>query len=131
MTKKSRGSWRKSKTASIQSNQNRSSKPSAEKKDNKNQKNRRGYEPNKGRTEIQQPKTVKFSNTLKIYALGGLEEVGRNMTVFEYGQDIIILDIGNQFPEEDMHGIDYIIPNISSLRSKKKNIRGVVITHGH
>jgi len=68
---------------------------------------------------------------LKIYALGGLEEVGRNMTVFEYGQDIVIIDIGNQFPEEDMHGIDYIIPNITSLKGKEKNIRAIIITHGH
>ncbi|MFA6215889.1 MAG: ribonuclease J, partial [Patescibacteria group bacterium] len=68
---------------------------------------------------------------LKIYALGGLEEVGRNMTVFEFGSDIIIVDMGSQFPEEDMHGIDYIIPNVTSLKGREKNIRGVIITHGH
>lgn len=68
---------------------------------------------------------------LKIYALGGLEEIGRNCTVFEMGDDIVIVDIGLQFPEEDMPGIDYIIPNIASLRGKEKNIRGVIITHGH
>jgi len=71
------------------------------------------------------------NDKLKIYALGGLEEVGRNMTVFEYGKDIVIVDMGNQFPEEDMHGIDYIIPNITSLKGKEQNIRGVIITHGH
>ena len=68
---------------------------------------------------------------LKIYALGGLEEVGRNMTVFEYEQDIVIIDMGHQFPEEEMHGIDYILPNITSLKGKEKNIRAVIITHGH
>ncbi len=68
---------------------------------------------------------------LRIIPLGGLEEVGRNMTVFEYGKDIIIVDMGLQFPEEDMHGIDYIIPNSRYLRDKTENIRGVVITHGH
>jgi ribonuclease J len=68
---------------------------------------------------------------LKIVPLGGLEEVGRNMTVFEYGEDIIIVDVGLQFPEEDMPGIDYIIPNISYLEGKEKNIRGVIITHAH
>lgn len=68
---------------------------------------------------------------LKIYALGGLEEVGRNMTIFECGEDIVIVDMGLQFPEEDMHGIDYIIPNISCLKGKEKKIRGVIITHGH
>ncbi|MCX6746503.1 MAG: ribonuclease J, partial [Candidatus Parcubacteria bacterium] len=68
---------------------------------------------------------------LKIIVLGGLEEVGRNMTLFEYGHDIIIIDMGLQFPEEDMPGIDYIIPNISYLKGKEKNIRGVIITHSH
>ncbi len=68
---------------------------------------------------------------LKIMVLGGLEEVGRNMTLMEYGKDIIIIDMGLQFPEEDMPGIDYIIPNISYLKGKEANIRGVVITHGH
>jgi ribonuclease J len=69
--------------------------------------------------------------TLKIIPLGGQEEVGRNMTVFEFGQDIIILDLGLQFPEEDMPGIDYIIPNASYLQGKEKNIRAVVFSHGH
>jgi len=68
---------------------------------------------------------------LKIIVLGGLEEVGRNMTLLEFGQDIIIIDMGLQFPEEDMPGIDYIIPNISYLKGKEKNIRGVIITHSH
>lgn len=64
-------------------------------------------------------------------ALGGLEEIGRNCTLFEYEDDIVIIDLGLQFPEEDMPGIDYIIPNISYLKGKEKNIRGVIITHGH
>ena len=68
---------------------------------------------------------------LKIIALGGLEEVGRNMILFECGEDIVIVDMGLQFPEEDMPGIDYIIPNISYLKGKEKNIRGIIITHGH
>lgn len=68
---------------------------------------------------------------LRIIPLGGQEEVGRNMTVFEYGEDIIIIDMGVQFPEEDMPGIDYIVPNVSYLRGKEKNIRGVLFTHGH
>ncbi len=68
---------------------------------------------------------------LRIIPLGGNEEVGRNMTVFEYGQDIVILDMGIMFPEEDMPGIDYIVPNISYLKGKEKNIRGVLLSHGH
>ena len=70
-------------------------------------------------------------NNLRIIPLGGLEEIGRNMTVFEYGKDIIIVDMGLQFPEEEMHGIDYIVPNADYLRGKEKNIRGVIVTHGH
>ncbi|MCX6720904.1 MAG: ribonuclease J [Candidatus Staskawiczbacteria bacterium] len=76
-------------------------------------------------------KVWKGDNTLKIIPLGGCEEVGRNMTVFEYGQDIVILDMGLQFPEEDMPGIDYVIPNVEYLKSKEKNIRGVIFSHGH
>lgn len=68
---------------------------------------------------------------LRIIPIGGCEEVGRNMTVFEYGNDIVIVDMGLQWPEEDMPGIDYIIPNIEYLKGKEKNIRGVIITHGH
>jgi ribonuclease J len=69
--------------------------------------------------------------SLRIMALGGLEEVGRNMMVVEYENDIILIDMGIQFPEENMPGIDYIIPDISYLEDKKDNIRGVIITHGH
>jgi len=70
-------------------------------------------------------------DSLRIYPLGGQEEVGRNCTVFEYGEDIVILDMGLQFSDEDMPGVDYIVPNVSSLRGKEKNIRGVVFSHGH
>lgn len=79
-------------------------------------------------SKIIRPKAAK---KLRIIPLGGLEEVGRNMTLFEYGNEIIIVDMGLQFPEEDMPGIDYIIPNINYLKGKEKNIRGVFITHGH
>lgn len=69
--------------------------------------------------------------SLRIMALGGLEEVGRNMMLIEYNKEIVIVDMGLQFPEEDMLGIDYIIPNVSYLENKKDWIKGVVITHGH
>ena len=71
------------------------------------------------------------ANNLRIIPLGGCEEVGRNMTVFEYGNDIVLLDMGLQFPEEDMPGIDYVIPNTEYLKGKEKNIRAVVFSHGH
>jgi ribonuclease J len=78
-------------------------------------------------------KTPKTNNAkkLRIIPLGGNEEVGKNMTIFEYGNDILILDMGLQFPEEDMHGIDYIIPNISYLKGKEKNVKAVIFSHGH
>ncbi len=68
---------------------------------------------------------------LRIIPLGGQEEVGRNMTVFEYQDSIVIVDMGIQFPEENMPGIDYIIPNIDYLKNKNKKIKAVVFTHGH
>lgn len=71
------------------------------------------------------------SDRLKIAVLGGNEEVGRNMTMLEYGNDILLIDMGLQFPDEDMPGVDYIIPNTSCLKGKEKNIRGVIITHAH
>src|SRR3989344_7294050 len=69
--------------------------------------------------------------TLKVIPIGGVEGIGRNCTIYEFGEDIIVIDLGIQFPEEDMHGIDFIIPNINYLRGKEKRIRGIFITHGH
>ena len=68
---------------------------------------------------------------VKFAALGGFEEVGRNMMIFEYKDEIIIVDMGLQFPEEDTPGIDYIIPNVSCLEPKKGNINALILTHAH
>jgi ribonuclease J len=68
---------------------------------------------------------------LKIIPLGGLGEVGRNMMLLEYGKKILIVGMGFRLPEEDMPGIDYIIPNINYLKGKEKNILGIILTHGH
>ncbi|MEA3449579.1 MAG: ribonuclease J [Patescibacteria group bacterium] len=76
-------------------------------------------------------KTVFQEGKLRVIVLGGLEEVGRNMTLIEYDKEIMIIDMGLQFPEEDMPGIDYIIPNINYLENKIDWVKGVVITHGH
>ncbi len=70
-------------------------------------------------------------NKFSVIPLGGVEEIGRNMTLVEYGRDIVIIDMGLQFPEEDMPGIDYIIPNIEYLKGKEDRIQGIIITHGH
>jgi len=69
--------------------------------------------------------------TLKIIPLGGLGEVGANMMVYEYDQQILVVDTGLMFPENDMLGIDYIIPDISYLKERRNKIKGIVITHGH
>lgn len=82
----------------------------------------------------QRPSFARFrqdEEKLRIAVIGGLEEVGRNCTLLEYDGDIIIIDMGLQFPEEDMPGIDYIIPNMGYLKGKEKNIKGVIITHAH
>lgn len=76
-------------------------------------------------------KKVFGKDEIKVIVLGGLEEVGRNMTLIECNNEILIIDMGLQFPEENMPGIDYIIPNVEYLRDKKDWIKGVVITHGH
>ncbi len=68
---------------------------------------------------------------VRVIVLGGLEEVGINCTLIEYKNDIILIDMGLMFPTEEMPGVDYLIPNMSYLRGKEKNIRGVIITHGH
>lgn len=68
---------------------------------------------------------------LRIIPLGGLGEVGKNMMVYEYGDNILLVDTGIMFPENDMLGIDYIIPDFNYLLSKRHLVRGIVITHGH
>jgi len=76
-------------------------------------------------------KKISKREVVRFCALGGLEEIGRNMMFLEYKDEILIIDIGLQFPEEETPGIDYIIPNTTYLEMKKEKIRGVVITHGH
>ncbi|MEA4815814.1 MAG: ribonuclease J [Lachnospiraceae bacterium] len=68
---------------------------------------------------------------LKVIPLGGLEEIGKNMTVLEYGQDIIVIDCGLAFPEDDMLGIDLVIPDVTYLIKNIDKVRGIILTHGH
>ena len=68
---------------------------------------------------------------LRIIPLGGLGEIGKNMTVIEFGNDLLLIDCGMGFPDEDMYGIDVVLPDITYLRNNASRIRGMIITHGH
>jgi len=90
------------------------------------------------RDEVKQVRVQDFTKLIKkdevplrIIPLGGMEQVGINCTILEYKNDIIIIDAGIEFATPEMHGVDYMIPDINYLTKKKKNIRGILITHGH
>ena len=68
---------------------------------------------------------------IKIIPLGGLGEIGKNMTVVEYMNDIIIIDAGMGFPDESMYGVDVVYPDISYLKANASKVRGLILTHGH
>ena len=72
-----------------------------------------------------------MAEKLKIIPLGGLDEIGKNITVLEYGKDMIVVDCGVGFPDEEMYGVDLVIPDFSYLVANKKKLRGMFITHGH
>src|SRR3989338_8130046 len=74
---------------------------------------------------------ISQEDTLKIVPLGGLGEIGKNMCFLEYKDDIIVIDAGFKFPDEDFLGVDYIIPNTEYLEKNRDKIRGVLFTHGH
>ncbi len=77
------------------------------------------------------PKKAKVTGKLRIIPLGGLGEIGKNMTVIEYENDMIVIDCGLGFPEDDMPGIDLVIPDITYLEANKDKLRGILLTHGH
>lgn len=68
---------------------------------------------------------------VKIIPLGGLNEIGKNLTVIEFKDDIIVVDCGLKFPDEDMFGIDIVIPDVSYLVKNAEKVRGIFLTHGH
>ena len=74
---------------------------------------------------------AKSKNKLRVIPLGGIEEIGKNMTAIEYGNDIIVVDCGSMFPKEDLYGIDLVIPDVSYLEKNADKLRGFIITHGH
>ncbi len=74
---------------------------------------------------------LKTESSLKIIPLGGLDEIGMNITAFEYGDSIIVVDCGLSFPDDDMLGIDLVIPDITYLKENADKVKGFIITHGH
>lgn len=72
-----------------------------------------------------------YEKTMRVIPIGGLEEVGKNAMLVEYEKDIIVIDLGFQFPEGELYGIDYIIPDIQYLKKRKRRIKAVIVTHGH
>ena len=68
---------------------------------------------------------------LRVIPLGGLDEIGKNMTVFEYGNDMILVDAGIMFPDDDHPGVDLILPDFSYVTKRKDKLRAIIITHGH
>jgi len=82
-------------------------------------------------TKVKQTTKKPRANNLKVMFLGGIGEIGKNMTVLEYGKDIVVIDCGVMFPSLDMLGIDLVVPDITYLVENKEKIRGFVVTHGH
>ena len=80
---------------------------------------------------MRQRSTNEAPSKLRIVSLGGVDEIGKNMYVLEYEDDIVVVDCGSIFPKEDMLGVDLVIPDVSHLVAKKKNVRGFLLTHGH
>ena len=80
---------------------------------------------------MRQRSTNEAPSKLRIVSLGGVDEIGKNMYVLEYEDDIVVVDCGSIFPKEDMLGVDLVIPDVSYLVAKKKNVRGFLLTHGH
>ena len=80
---------------------------------------------------IEEKKSIFKKPNLKIIPLGGLHEIGKNITIFEYEDEMIVVDCGLSFPEDDMLGIDLVIPDITYVLKNKEKLKGLVITHGH
>ena len=101
------------------------------KKEEKSIKTNRGRRTTRNIKEKTENKSIFKKSKLKIIPLGGLHEIGKNITVFEYEDEIIVVDCGLSFPEDDMLGVDLVIPDITYLEKNVEKIKGLIITHGH
>ena len=102
-----------------------------EKKVEKTGVERKRRTPSRGGNRSKKNNAIFKASKLKIIPLGGLHEVGKNITVFEYENEIIVVDCGISFPEDDMLGVDLVIPEITYLEKNVDKIKGLIITHGH
>ena len=123
---------KENKTVSILNTENKTTKRRTKKEFNTENKEKR----EKNQKEVQRRtrknhQDIFKASKLKIIPLGGLHEVGKNITVFEYENEIIVVDCGLSFPEDDMLGVDLVIPDISYLEKNVDKIKGLIITHGH
>lgn len=124
----------KNTTRKTNTRRNYNRKNEAESVENKKESNEEKTErkrPTRGRTRKVSNDSIFQKSKLKIIPLGGLHEIGKNITVFEYEDEIIVVDCGISFPEDDMLGIDLVIPDITYLIKNQEKIKGMVITHGH
>lgn len=111
---------------------NKSGKSKSEQNKTKKQNKNNGVAPTKGQKNKKKSNKMKINNEkVKISFLGGINEVGKNMTLYEYGDDMFIVDCGLAFPDQDMPGVDIVIPDFTYIEKNSEKIRGVVITHGH
>ena len=127
---------KKSKSAqnAAQSAKNNTTKKSNQKKqENRSKKENHTYKKaaNLGRYESISAKELRKKNSVKITFLGGINEIGKNLTLFEYNNEIIILDCGMSFPDADMPGIDYVLPDLNYVERNADKVKAIFITHGH